>query len=347
MSPALSVVMPVYNAAPFLSASIRSILDQTFPDFEFVILDDASTDGSAEMLHDWASRDHRIRLLRSPVSLGTVGSSNRVVAEACAPICARMDADDVSHPDRLRRQWDVLAADRGVVLVGSLWDGIDAHGRSVRPRDRWRLLRPLLSAPFAHGSIMFRREAFEAVGGYSEEWKFAASAALYGRLAGRGRLVVIPDALYRYRFHAASVMHRRQDVAMRSTDLMRRMLVGHADGCLSEGRPSGSPPDGPPSLAAIFSAGALAVWAGYRPTVHIPWRSVVTADRLGPALLKAIVHRWGTLSPSTLRRLLAVSVRLRDMIASRFLPRETVVEWKSPLSIAGRSFEARGDISRQ
>src|SRR5258705_2817877 len=102
--PQISVVMPVHNALPFLDESIRSILEQTLKDFEFVILDDASTDGSTELLHEWLRRDTRIQLHQSRKRLGLSGSSNAVVAKAQARIVARMDADDVAHPDRLRRQ---------------------------------------------------------------------------------------------------------------------------------------------------------------------------------------------------------------------------------------------------
>lgn len=95
--PRVSVVMPVHNSAPYVDESIRSILDQTFADFEFVTLDDASDDETPCVLRGWAARDGRIRVVRSDERLGPVGSSNRVVAEARAPVCARMDADDVSH----------------------------------------------------------------------------------------------------------------------------------------------------------------------------------------------------------------------------------------------------------
>src|SRR5438445_13136781 len=90
----ISVVMPVYNALPHLDAAVRSILDQDFSDFEFVILDDASTDGSTERLGEWAAADGRIRLLESERNLGPVGSSNLIVEQARAPLIARMDADD-------------------------------------------------------------------------------------------------------------------------------------------------------------------------------------------------------------------------------------------------------------
>ncbi len=105
--------MPVYNALPFLDESIRSILEQTLSDFEFVILDDASTDGSVERLREWSPRDGRIRLHESRQRLGLSGSSNAVVAKARAPIVARMDADDIAHPDRLRRQWNIMESRLG------------------------------------------------------------------------------------------------------------------------------------------------------------------------------------------------------------------------------------------
>src|ERR671914_99143 len=114
-SPRISVVMPVHNGLPFLDQSISSILEQTFTDFELVILNDASTDGSDEVLREWQKRDDRIRLHQSDRKLGLVGSSNMVIGKASAPVIARMDADDVSHRDRLRRQWKVLQTHSDVV----------------------------------------------------------------------------------------------------------------------------------------------------------------------------------------------------------------------------------------
>src|SRR3977135_257076 len=105
-NPLISVVMPVHNALPFLNESISSILAQSFTDFEFVILDDASTDSSLELLREWSRRDQRIQIHESTQRLGLAGSSNAVVSEARSAIIARMDADDVAHPDRLRRQWE-------------------------------------------------------------------------------------------------------------------------------------------------------------------------------------------------------------------------------------------------
>ena len=163
MRPPLSVVMPVHNAGPFLADAIGSVLDQTYSDFEFVILDDASTDGSFEVAREWATQDPRIRLERSCTNLGLVGSSNAVVELARADVIARMDADDISDPNRLARQWQVLSDHPDASLVGALADGIDARGRRVRPRDRWRIVRRSRWSPFPHGSVMLRRAPFESV----------------------------------------------------------------------------------------------------------------------------------------------------------------------------------------
>src|SRR6267142_3179658 len=134
MNPLISVVMPVHNALPFLGDSIRSILEQTLSDFEFVMLDDASTDGSGELLKQWAQRDRRIQIHESKTRLGLSGSSNAVVSRARSPIVARMDADDIAHPDRLQQQWNIIEGRPDISVIGTLCNGIDASGRQVRPR---------------------------------------------------------------------------------------------------------------------------------------------------------------------------------------------------------------------
>jgi len=100
-TPPVSVVMPVHNAGAYLDGAVRSILGQTFSDFEFVILDDGSTDGSLERLRRWAKEDGRIRLIENERRSGAAASSNRVARAASAPLVARMDADDIAEPERL------------------------------------------------------------------------------------------------------------------------------------------------------------------------------------------------------------------------------------------------------
>src|SRR5260370_19416715 len=112
--------MPVYNRLPVLSASIESILRQSFTDFELLILDDGSTDGSAEGQRQWARKDPRIHLLATNRKSGLSRSSNLLASKAQAPLVARMDADDIAHPDRLRRQCYLIEGNSAMSLVWTL-----------------------------------------------------------------------------------------------------------------------------------------------------------------------------------------------------------------------------------
>jgi glycosyltransferase involved in cell wall biosynthesis len=324
--------MPVYNAAPYLDDSIGSILRQTFQDFELLLLDDASTDGSRQVLRAWARRDPRIRVLCAPERLGPAASADLVVRQARAPICARMDADDVSHPNRVLMQWATLATIPDAVLVGSLWEGIDEHGRTVRPRDRWRLVHPSPYAPFPHGSIMFRREAFFAVGGYRQACVGWEDLDLYYRLAAEGRLLVLPDVLYRYRFHADSSSTRASParlawIADRMHRCAARYRVGkdYTDLLAADA----APPDvrWVASARALYSAGATRLWAGGTPGLLalIPH---LTISPSGDALKALILAVWAETSPRSFRALLRLLIRLRDCGAGVAVAAGVPVEWR-------------------
>lgn len=291
--PRLSVVMPVYNALPFLNWSISSILGQTFSDFEFVILDDASTDGSTELLRDWARRDARIQLYESDQQLGLARSSNAVVAKAHAPILARMDADDIAHPDRLKRQLEVLTAAPDVAVVGTLCNGIDASGRVVRPRDRWRLLRTSIQIPFPHGSTMFRRSAFDAVSGYNEHAVRGEDQDLFLRMATQGRVVTIADVLYSYRYHSsnATLINGTQAVSERASENDK-------------------------AVAAFYMLGAMRLWAGEPPRLLQPMLEKKSLKWTPTTLMFLASAVWAHISPPTLRGSLRLAIRTRDFLAS-------------------------------
>jgi hypothetical protein len=326
--------MPVRNAAPYLDASVESILAQTFTDFELVAMDDGSTDGSGGLLRDWAKRDRRVRLVEVPARLGLARSSDRVVREARAPVCARMDADDVSCPTRLEAEWQALQASPDVLLVGTLWEGIDAAGRLVRPRDRWRLRRRSSFAPFPHGSIMFRRDAYEAVGGYRTACDYWEDLDLYLRLAARGRVRVVPAALYRYRFHGTSTLGGpiRPDEERAAGLMLRCLAVRRAGGdytpllAEADGAPGRSRPD--PSPATLYLLAARRVWAGQSPGI---WSRLPAVRPRRPSLVwlgLLVLATAGELAPRLVRAGLAGFVRLRDALASALIRSRTAVEWR-------------------
>jgi glycosyltransferase involved in cell wall biosynthesis len=305
-NPLISVVMPVHNALPFLNESIGSILAQTLTDFEFVILDDASTDGSLELLREWSCRDKRIRVHESKKRLGLSGSSNAVVSKARTPIVARMDADDIAHPDRLRKQWDILASCPDVAVIGTLCNGIDAAGREVRPRDRWRLVRRSVYVPFPHGSAMFRREVFDQVGGYAENSDGGEDQDLFSRMAARGRVLTLPDILYSYRYHSSNAT-----------------LINGARAVGKNHSQNGN------ALAAFYMLGAMRLWAGDPPMLLKPMLQKKSLKWNPKTLMILASAIWGHVSPPTLRAFLRSSIRARDLLASVRVKDGRPCEWRS------------------
>lgn len=331
--PVLSVVMPVHNEEDYVQDSIQSIVRQTFQDFEFVILDDSSTDGTAQILGNWAQRDRRIRIITSLHRLGVVGSANRVVGEARAPICARMDADDVCHPDRLRRQWEVLQAHSDVCLVGTLAEAIDASGRVVRSRDRSTLLRGGTVPPFPHGSVMFRRRAFDAVGGYREACIFWEDRDLFLRMSQQGRILVLPHPLYRLRCHAKAIRLRTSPKDLRKAfRLMSRCLAAFSAGQdytpLLEGGLGHERTDADIALHWLNSIGSLRVWAGIRPSILPDLLSLDGLRLRGSSLQLLALATLGEVSPPLYRVMLGGVYRLRDWRAGSHIDELRPVEWR-------------------
>jgi glycosyltransferase involved in cell wall biosynthesis len=289
--------MPVRNGGPFLAASVSSILTQTFSDFEFVILDDASRDDSWAQLQGWAARDRRICLHRSTKPLGPVGSSNAVIGHSHAAAIARMDADDISQPDRLARQCAILQARPEVAVVGTLFVGIDKDGRVVRPADRWRLVGRHACHPFPHGSAMFRRDRYEQVGGYRDV-AMAEDLDLFRRMALRGPIVTIAEALYQYRYHMSNTT----------------VDIGRA--------PSG--PHGRQRFDNDFMAAqAVRLWAG-----GATRGSADAADLANPTLRRAVYASWGRWHPASLRAVLRGWIRVRDQVAGLTIESGQAYPWR-------------------
>ncbi len=307
-TPLISVVMPVRNARPFLDESIRSIVNQTLTAFEFVILDDASSDGSERVLREWERKDSRIRVFRSDQRLGLSGSSNFVVFKANTAIIARMDADDIAHPDRLRRQLEVLESCPDVVVVGTLCDGIDARGRRVRPRDRWRLVRRSSYVPFPHGSAMFRKEACDAVKGYREALTGGEDQDFFFRMTAIGRVVTLPDVLYHYRYHSDNATLLNGALAVRAI----------------KARNSRNGDD----LAAFYMLGAMRLWSGQPPAILSEILANGSLRWSFGTLVTLTSATWGSTNPSSLRFFLRSLIRSRDLIASLHVKEGRPYEWR-------------------
>ena len=222
--PAVSVLMPVYNAEAYLAEAVKSVLSQTFEDFDFVIVNDGSTDRSGKMLEEFARADRRINLISRP-NTGIVGALNDGLKAAEAPLIARMDADDVSVPMRLQRQVDYMKAHPECVALGGRVVGTDPYG-CVLFRSEHKLTHEEIDAELlkgvgwalVHPAVMMRREAVEKVGGYRKEFQWVEDLDLFLRLAEIGRLANLSEELLLYRQHTTSVNRTRGEEQARLAD---------------------------------------------------------------------------------------------------------------------------------
>jgi GT2 family glycosyltransferase len=340
----VSVVMPVHNALPHLEAAVRSILAQTFAEFEFVILDDGSTDGSSEQLDMWARRDSRVRVIRSEHNLGPAASSNTVVRHARGELIARMDADDISDPDRLRRQLELLGERRDAGLVGTLCDVIEGSGCTIRGPDHWRADRRSWFVPFPHGSIMYRRELFERIGGYREECVFWEDQDFVLRMSAQAKVLTIPAALYQHRHSRISTrLVSEQERVERSVDLMYRAMArleqgrGYED-LLSDGPGLG---DGKVDPRVFVSLGSLVLWAGGKPRLlrRLMRHGRLSADATSIGALAWAA--WASLNPSSLRWFLKLMAKVRNRTSAAATPGEAAVEWLHPCELPAALAEVK------
>jgi glycosyltransferase involved in cell wall biosynthesis len=204
--PKVTVLMSVYNATEYLPQALKSICTQSFTDFEFLIIDDGSKEPLSNVLG--AHKDERIRMIRHD-NRGLTGSLNRGLRLARGEYVARMDADDVSVPQRLELQMAEMETDAGLDLVGSYFDVIDADNNLVERKEPYidpiyRLWRLQFHNNYGHGSVMLRTESVIKAGMYDEDLRYAQDYDLWSRLSTKTNTKIVPRVLYRYRMIAAS-----------------------------------------------------------------------------------------------------------------------------------------------
>jgi hypothetical protein len=221
VSPRVTVLLAVKDGLPWVRDAVESVLAQTYEDFELLVVDDGSSDGTAEAVEAFA--DPRIRVLRNDSNAGQAPSLNRGLQEARGELVARLDADDVCLPRRLERQVAVLDADPSVALVGTWMDVVDERSRlwgrlRGRVRDFPEFVFAILADryPWGHPSLMFRRDVVVALGGYDESLAPSEDKDLYRRLAlARHGARGVEEPLVRYRRHELQLSQEQADVQLR------------------------------------------------------------------------------------------------------------------------------------
>jgi GT2 family glycosyltransferase len=222
----LTVLLAVYNGQKYLRESLDSVLAQTFGDFEFLIIDDGSTDQTLSILKQYQARDTRIRLVSRP-NRGLTNTLNEGLSLARGEFLARMDADDLCLPQRFEKQLAYLRAHPECVLVGSRVEVMDPEGMPIRlmcdevTHEQIDAAHMNRQWPVVHPAVMMRLSAAQRLG-YRDIYNTLEDLDLFLRLAEIGKLANLPDVLLRYRQHFASVTHSREAEQMKVREAIYR-----------------------------------------------------------------------------------------------------------------------------
>ena len=222
--PKVSVVMPAYNAEKYIGEAIDSILNQTFTDFEFIIINDGSTDRTEEIIREY--NDPRIVLLENEKNSGIVVTLNKGLDAAKGEYIARMDADDIAASIRFEKQIEVMDNDK---TIGALGTGTRIFGETIETRETHSTLEPeklkaelLFSTCMCHPSVMIRKKVLDENNlRYKEEYKGAEDYELWWQISSVSKIMTIPDVLHFYRIHPDQVTQIKDDLYK---DLLMRML---------------------------------------------------------------------------------------------------------------------------
>ena len=208
--PEISVLMSVYNGEPFLRKSIESILSQTFTNFEFILIDDCSSDNSSSIIEYYAQKDDRIKYIQNPKRFQLTRSLNVGLEIANGKYIARQDADDISLPNRLQSQLKFMKTNIKVGVLGTSAEYIDEKDETIlisrRPTNKtflkWKLL---FGNPLIHSSIMFNSELVRSLGGYNPKFIRSQDYELWSKCSDLTDISQLPDILIKHRRHSKSI----------------------------------------------------------------------------------------------------------------------------------------------
>ncbi len=285
-TPLVSVLLSVRDGERFVADAVASILGQSFRDFEFLITDDGSTDGTGAILERLAAADARIELLRAPAA-GLTPQLRRGVERARGRYVARMDADDVSLPQRLALQVEYLERHPECSALGAQVLLVDPDGDPIRvsrfPREHEAIDAWLMRGRgevLPHPAVTLRRDAVLAAGSYSADFAAGQDLDLYLRLAERGRLANLPDTLLAYRQHLGKVSTRRGGEQRRCVnEILRRA------------RERRGAPEAPPVPALPDAVEPVEYWRSWAEAA-IGGRNLATARKHARAVLRERPAAW-------------------------------------------------------
>jgi len=233
--PALSVIMPVYNTEKYLQESLESILNQSFQDFELIIINDGSKDNSLKIINKYAENpeyQNKIKIINQK-NTGVIQALNNGIKISTGKYIARMDADDISTPNRFARQIEILEKEK-VAMCGSWAIIIDENGREIGkmnyPKTNWwkNKLYIIRRNPFIHPSVMIRKDILEKVSHnhnyYQKNYKYVEDYELWTRIIFKYQAINLPEYLLKYRIHPQQIT-QKDNLKMRINGILVRFLA--------------------------------------------------------------------------------------------------------------------------
>lgn len=232
--PKVTVLMPVYRNEQYLKEAIESIINQTFKDFEFLIICDDPSDNIKSILNHYHHLDGRIKTFYYQERQGLVATLNKGCELAKGKYIARMDADDISYPRRLELQVDFLDAHPHIGVVGSMVQFIDSNGNKKRSNAytsgaplengfiKWRMC---FSCPIAHPTVMIRKDIMRRAGGYSPNMIHAEDYDLWRRMSSLTQLSNLPDPLLYLRMHDTNVSKIHNEIQRRTSLRIKQLVI--------------------------------------------------------------------------------------------------------------------------
>ncbi len=236
MTPLISVIMPVYNGEKYLRDAIDSVLSQTYGNFEFIIIDDASKDESVSIVRKYD--DDRIKLFINDVNMGVAATLNKGIDSAKGKYIARMDCDDVSMPNRFEAQIKYMESHNETVICGSsvniLTDGVESF-RQYSESDGAIRADMIFNSAFVHPAVMIRSDVLKEHNiRYDTEFERAEDYEMWSRIIKMGECCNIGKPLLKYRHHTKQVTQTQKELMFTATNRVRQKILTDMNVCMSE-----------------------------------------------------------------------------------------------------------------
>jgi len=230
VKPEVSVIMTCYNAEKYISECIVSILQQTFKNFEFIIVDDCSTDNTPTILQHYTEQDKRIRLIKTPYRIGFIPSLNMGAKLAKGKYIARIDADDISLEKRIELEKSFLDQNPDYGLVGTKTAWVNENGKIVFLDGIYENYEKIKNAllytcPFAHSSVMYRKDVFIRLGGYNEALPYGEDYEMWVKMSSITKVKNLPQLLTICRWHKNQTFRHKKILLRQYTKLKIQLLA--------------------------------------------------------------------------------------------------------------------------